>query len=203
MTTFSASFDTRAFDAQIKRLSEIDQYGSFGRALSRAGQSMRKQAIFEAQSVLNLKAGPIRDVVDTRRVNRGDLKADLVITGRNQPVYEFKGVRQLGIPGRRTAGLRTRGGVSVQIKRTGARKVIRTAFIATMPSGKVGVFRRRINPSTGRSRTASLPIDLLFSTSVREALEDRSMQGRILKAGLDRFRPELAREITRRLGGSA
>lgn len=185
MTAFSATFDANALNDQLKQLARMDQFGAFSRALSRAGQSMRKQALVEVQSVLNLKAGPIRDVVNTRRVDRRDLAAELHITSRAVPIMEFRGTRA------------TRRGLSVQVKKGGSRRVIRSGFRATMRSGKELALRRRF--VTGGSQVRRLPLDTLFSTSVRQVLEDRSMQRRILDAGLARFRPELAREVQRRL----
>lgn len=203
MTTFSATFDANALNRQIQDLSKMNQWAAFARALARAGQSMNKQAIFEVQSVLNLKAGPIREVVRIDRQDRRALVAQLRITGRASEIIDFKGVRQVGQVGaRRSLGKGRVGGVGFQAKKTGSRRVIRSAFIATMPSGKYGVFRRRINTATGKPRTASLPIDLLYSTSPRQVLEDQAMQRRILDAGVARFGPELTREVTRRLGGS-
>ena len=64
--TFTAEFDTRALDRQLRRLSRSQQFGANSRALKRAQQSMRKAATKEVQEELNLKSGPIRDVVQAR-----------------------------------------------------------------------------------------------------------------------------------------
>lgn len=189
MTTFSAQFDANALNVQLKDLSKINQWGAFRRALSRAGQSMRKQAITETRSVLNLKTGPVRDVVNLKRVERRELSADLVVTSKGLRLGEFTGTRK------------TRRGLSVQPKKGGGRKIIRSGFlIRGRSSGKVLAVRRRFKAGEGGAQVGRLPLDDLYSTSVRQALEDRGMQRRILDAGLRRFGPELAREVTRRLG---
>lgn len=188
---FTATFDANALNNQLRSLSRMDQFGSFSRALSRAGQSMRKQAIVEVGSVLNLRAGPVRDVVNLRRVERRDLSANLVVTAKGLRLGEFKGVRQ------------TRRGLSVQPKKRGARKILRSGFlIRGRSSGKILAVRRRFRSGESGPQFGRLPLDDLYSTSVREALEDERMQRRILDAGLRRFGPELQREITRRLGGA-
>lgn len=185
MTTFSATFDANTLNTQLKELSRLNQFGAFSRALSRAGQSMRKQAIQESQAVLNLKAGPIRDVVNVKRVSRKDFVADLVITAKGVGLHEYKGTRE------------TKRGLSVQVKKGGSRRRVRSAFLATMRSGKELAVRRRF---AGAEQVRRLPLDVLFSTSVRQAFEDRPMQRRVLDAGLVRFRSELTREVRRRLG---
>lgn len=189
MTT-RAVFDTGKLDKDLQTLvrmtSRSDQFGALSRALSRAGQSMRKQATKEAQAVLNLKSGPIRDVVKTQRVRRSNLAADLRVIARAQPVIGFKGTRQ------------TRKGLSVQIKKGGARRVIGGAFKATLRSGKASGFQRRRLP--GGKRAGRLPIDIVYSSSVRQVLNDPPRQARILGEGRDRFRSEFRREILRRLG---
>lgn len=57
----------------------------------------------------------------------------------------------------------TKKGVAVEINK-GSRKVIRSAFLATMKSGHKGVFRR-----TGKNR---LPIKEAFTTKVSDAFRD-------------------------------
>jgi hypothetical protein len=192
MTTFSASFDANALGRQLHELSQVDQWGAFGRAITRAGQSMRKQAIQEAQSVLNLPAGPIRDVIEVKRHVRRSMSADLLIRSLPQPIIGFKGTREVKRYGRPA-------GVSVKVKKSGPRKVIRSAFMATMSSGKIlAVERKKLG---GGKRVPRLPIKIVYSTNARQALDERPSQTRILEAGLKRFAPELNREIKRRLGG--
>lgn len=184
--TIRATFETAAFERQLRRLSRGQQFAAANRGLKRGGQTMRKVATSKVQSVLNLKTKPIRDLVTLRRVNRRSLVADLVIDPKSQPIIGFKGVRQ------------TNKGVSVQIRKGGARRVIRSAFKATMPSGHTGVFRRRKDSATGRL-VGRLKIDELRSTSVRQVMEDRKIQRRVLDAGRDRFTKEFRREVRRRL----
>lgn len=57
-----------------------------------------------------------------------------------------------------------KAGVQIQVNRSGARALVRSAFLATMRSGHRGVFRRR-----GDKR---LPIDELFTTRVSDVFGD-------------------------------
>lgn len=185
MTTFSATFDTKAFDAALRGISRVAQFQVLGRALRRSQQTMTKVAIQEVASELNVRSGTIRRAIDVRRVERYSLSAELRIRSIGAPLIGFAGTRQ------------TRRGVSVQIKKNGTRKVIRSAFIATLRSGKRSVFQRRLNAAGGQVRR--LPIDILFSTSVRQSLEDRLKQTRILSAGRETFVKEFSRELSRRI----
>ncbi len=184
---FTATFDTRALDRQLQMLSRRDQFDALGRSLRRAQQTMRKVAVAEVQKDLNIKAKQVRDAVEVRRVRSRDTSATVRIVSKGEEIIGFNRTRQV------------RRGVSVQVKKTGGRKVIAGAFIATLRSGKKSVFRRRFNTAT-RKRAPRLPIDIVYTTSVRQSLTDKGKQERILAAGRDRFIKEFRREIKRRLG---
>ena len=94
----------------------------------------------------------------------------------------------------------TRQGVRVRIKQS---KLIKGAFIQTMPSGHKGVFWR-----TGKFGRRGKPklerIEQLFSLSLPQAVE--LVLGGMEKFSLGRYRIELAREIkfrTARASGAA
>lgn len=190
---FTATFDANGFEKQLAKLSRLDQFGAFGRSLNRAGASMRKQAIEEAQAVLNLKAEPIRDVITFNRVYRGDFAADVRIAWKAVPLHKFKGTRKT-----------VKRGLSVQIKKTGSRKFIRSGFMATMPNTKLDddsaivlAVRRRFK--SGGKQWGRTPLDVLYSTNVRQTFNDDAMQRRVLDAGFRRFNREMIYEINRRL----
>ncbi len=66
----------------------------------------------------------------------------------------------------------TRKGVTVAVN-NGARKLIRSAFVATLKSGHEGVFMRR-----GKGR---LPIDEKFSTRISDVFKDEGMIPAVFK----------------------
>lgn len=190
--TIRAVLDAGKLEKDIQTLirmsSKQDTYGAMGRSLRRATQSMTKQATAEAQAVLNLKTGAVRDVVRVKRIRQRELGAEVEIKAISQPVIGFKGTRQ------------GRKGVSVQINKGGARRVIAGSFIATLRSGHVDAFKRRRLP--GGLIAGRLPIDVIRSRSVRQVLEDEPRQARILGAGKVRFQTEFQRELIRRLGAA-
>ena len=98
------------------------------------------------RSVYNIKA---RDIdIRIKKANRTNAYAVLTIPTARTPLIKF---------GARWKSYRTPIGASVMVRK-GNRKKIRGAFIATMPSGHTGVYRR--------DGSGSLPIDELESLSV-------------------------------------
>lgn len=72
----------------------------------------------------------------------------------------------------------TRRGVTVAVN-NGKRKLIKSAFVATLRSGHTGIFRRR-----GKAR---LPIDELFTTRVSDVFDDTGMVPAVQERALDVF----------------
>jgi hypothetical protein len=115
--------------------------GALNRAIRRAfTESSRK-----VREVYNVKAKDVKKYTKIRRATGANPSAELRIKGQRLPVMVF-GARQ------------TAKGVSVRIKKKGGRKLIRSAFIRTLKSGKTSVFRRR---QKGSKLVPRLPIDLL------------------------------------------
>jgi hypothetical protein len=98
----------------------------------------------------------------------------------------------------------TRDGVSVQVK--GQRKRIKSAFVATMPSGHIGVFVRkpdaRHKPVSvgGHTRSSALPIRELFGPSIGGAFATETVRQALLKSIEENFKRRLAHEIKRLAG---
>lgn len=126
-------------------------------ALNRVVRSARTQVSRDIRDVYNMKARDVSRVITVSQSSPKRLIAILKTAGRNIPLIFFD-AKQKNI------------GVSVKIKR-GARKTIRGAFLATMPSGHTGVFMRK---GKGRLpikelRTIGLPA-MFNSKLIREKL---------------------------------
>ena len=99
------------------------------RALNRAAKSVQVQAAREIREAgYNLKASRIKKALTVRQANANVLQAGIRAIGRPISLYEY-GARS------------TSKGVSVNVKE--GRKLIKHAFIATMPTGHTGVFMRK------------------------------------------------------------
>jgi hypothetical protein len=110
----------------------------------------RKAATQQVRQVYAVKAGDLKDHTKIYRANRSRPEAKLVIRGRKMPIILF-GAKQKA------------KGTTVRIKKAGGRKLIQSAFIATMKSGKIQVWLRK-----GKSR---LPIRQLFTVSPPKMFE--------------------------------
>ena len=156
-------------------------------ACNRAAASVRAEAVRIMRKVYpGFKAAAIRATMQIIRATQMRPTATVRVRGRRTPLIDFS-ARQ------------TRVGVSVRIR---ARKVVKGAFIATMPSGHRGVFRRtgkfglRGNPK--RERIAELK-----TLSVPQALEQEQVLVLLKEFALARYELELKREIKFRTARAA
>jgi hypothetical protein len=146
--------------------------GAVTRSLNKTATTVRNEASTEIRKIYNLKAGVIKKQIKIKKANRANPTAIISASGRPIPLIEF------------TARQR-KAGVSVLIKR-GQRKVVRSAFIAKMPSGNVGVFQRK-----GKLR---LPIRELFSISLPRVFTSKAIFAALVKIARQRFPVVFAQE---------
>lgn len=133
------------------------------RALNNAGRSAINKILIQGRNiasrkvrdVYNVKAKILKDNTVIRRASNRSLEGQLIIRGRKLPLIAF-GARKV------------RRGTTVRVKKSSGRKLIRHAFIATMPSGKVHVWMRR---GPGR-----LPIDAKFTISPAGMFENEGVK---------------------------
>ena len=112
----------------------------------------RNAAQRKMREIYNIKAKTLKDHTVLRRATNRTQEGQILIKGRKLPLIAF-GARQV------------RRGTTVKVKKSGGRKLIRHAFIASMPSGKIHVWMRR-----GPSR---LPIEGKFTISVAGMFENQ------------------------------
>lgn len=150
------------------------------RALSRTMTGARKTASQAMREDYNVKAGYIREHMETRV--RQD-EAVLELFGGPIPLREFA-PKPSGIPKRKL-----RKALSVEVKR-GERKEVKGAFMAQMGSGHLGVFRRE-----GQSR---FPIKELYSLSVPQMFGDQHSDRaeQVQEYSQERFQREIEHEIS-------
>lgn len=170
--------DVNALVLTLRDLKQQTIDGATVRALNRTATTVRAEAARLIREEYNLKVGTIKDQIRIERATRQRLAAKVIASGRPIPLIEF-------------SPNQTRDGVTVKVKQS--RKLIRHAFIATMPSGHQGVYIRR---GFGNDRAPRLPIDQLFSISLPVAFTRKQ----ILKALVDVVRrrfPEAFRQEAR------
>lgn len=132
-------------------------------ALNTTATQGRTQSIRSIATELNVRKGLLREknrivIIKTfKSIPIARMKAIIKYSNKPLGIIDIIGVRQIKRKG---------GGVAVTIKKRKGRRLIRRAFIATMPTGHRGVFVRT-NPrraSEGK-RDDRLPIRELFTSS--------------------------------------
>jgi len=174
---FTAKVDDKALIAALIGLGK-EVGPALTRSLNRAATSVKTEASRTIREELNLKAGAVSKSIHVGRASAGSPEASIRIAGKQVPLIGFIGTRQV------------RKGVSVKVKRSGSRKVIAHAFIATMKSGHRGVFTR--DKGAGR-----LPISEMFSIAVQQALKGANIE-KLLTLARNRIRTELKSQIAYR-----
>jgi hypothetical protein len=156
------------------------------RALNKTGQQVKTQAAREIRGAgYNVKIGEIKKSINLIRANATTLTA--IVKARGKPIGLIQyGARAIS------------SGVSVQVKN--GRKVIKHAFIATMPSGHKGVFLRvgvghRKVIKGGKVTWHGLPIQELFGPSIPSAFINKTVQQALAAAVREKFPRLLKHEI--------
>ncbi len=122
------------------------------RSVNKVGVSARRRVVDGIRQTVAIKAKDLRHrYVTLRKANYRRMYATIHISGGRIPLIRW-GARQL------------KRGVSYRINRSGGRKKISGAFIATMDSGHQGVYKRR-----GKAR---LPIDELHGPSIPQVFQN-------------------------------
>ena len=140
------SFRIKRDTAEVERLLKHLSKGAdkvLTRALNKTIKSVERKAVQGMAKDLRLTQKTVRKSVKLFRARWNFKVASITVSGKRIPIYAF-GARQV------------RGGVTYK-GRSGGRKLIKGAFIARMPSGHMGVFKRK--------GSARLPIQELLGPS--------------------------------------
>ena len=143
-------------------------------ALNRAADQAKTQAKREMVKKYSFRSTDVGNTMIVYKANAGRVEATVMSKGRRTPLLKM-GARQ------------TKKGVTVRIGKE--RKLIPSAFIATMKSGHKGVFRRLTKKS--------LPIKELWTISIPEGFGSQevmdAMKTKMVEAFHKRFEHELRR----------
>ncbi|MDR3414208.1 MAG: phage tail protein [Formivibrio sp.] len=176
-------------DRAISKLAHVPsevQDKALPRALNKTASQAKVQASREIRNAgYGLKVSEIKKAIAIRRANRSDLVASVYASGRPIALINYN-ARQ------------TKAGVTVSVKN--GRKLIRGAFIATMPSGHTGVYERvgsghKKVMHNGAAQWRGLPIKELFGPSIPSAFMNETVQNALVTAIRERFPRLFAHEI--------
>lgn len=156
------------------------------RALNKTAAEVKVEASRRIRDAgYNIKASAIKRQIDIRKASRSDLRAIVRAAGRSIPLIEY-GARE------------TSNGVTVSVK--SGRKLIRHAFIATMPGGHKGVFIRigkdhKKVMRNGKQIWSGLPIKELYGPSIPAAFSNQVVQDALQSKIAQRFPRLLEHEV--------
>ncbi len=152
------------------------------RALNKVAAQAKVAASKEIRAAgYNMKAATIKQKITIKRAVSGDAVVVIRCSGRPLPLIQF-GARE------------TKSGVSVSVKH--GRKLIKGAFIATMPTGHQGVYVRVGNQHKKvNGKWHGLPIKELFGPSIPAAFGNEVVQSALVRLVREKFPSILEHEI--------
>lgn len=162
------------------------------RAVNKTMTGIRTDAVQEIYNVLNLTKKRIRRDFAIRKMTWSSPEARIVSIGKPVSLTTFSGTREV------------KSGVSVKVKRTGSRKIIKRAFIeATKGGSKQAFWREYQGPRTmfrpGVSyarlpRKYRYPIRRLTGPRIQDIYDDPMVMNKVMKKADDRLSKNLDRE---------
>ncbi len=152
------------------------------KAISRALNKVADQAKVQASREIidcgyKLKSATVKKSIVVRHAGQGQLEARVKASGKPIPLINYN-ARQKS------------GGVEVSVKE--GRKLIKGAFIGTMPTGHVGVFQRiggghKKVTKNGKEYWSGLPIKQLYGPSIPAAFANQKVQSALIALVKERF----------------
>jgi len=181
------SFDGQGLDDVMRLLRALpDQVQTriLNRVLNNVATFARSNAVRQVNAEINLSQASIRRFTSITRSNFSSLQSRVTITGEPIPLILFR-------PSMLSNGL------SLRVRRTGARERLTESFITNVGSNQnnlhTGIFRRRFNTSTGR-RVGRLQIDERFGPSIPAVFQNNGIEITVPASG-QRITNEANRQI--------
>ncbi len=180
MVDFRIDTNLTLIESQLERFGEKASGKATARSLNKTATGARAQASKLARQHLAVKQKDLKPGFKLFKASPSRTRAVLSISAWPIPLRLF--------PHSQVAA-----GVSVKILKQGGRKVVKTAFMATMGStGHEGVFIRKLR-SSGRAKR--LPIEETRTKAISQVIEDPKR----LKAIADQAEIRYAKELTNQL----
>ncbi len=176
-----ARLDTKGLDVWRNRKLIRALTAAASKAGSETIRKLRTEASRTVRSKKKIRAGAVRKGLPIffprSKKDLDSLIWRLDVSGQLAPVISYPGVRQ------------TKKGVSVRINTSGARKLIPSAFVATMPNGHRGVFRKttKAGPWRRGAQGQALPIEELFTSRVVDVFNDAGVVPGLQRMAGDAF----------------
>lgn len=174
-----------------KELSRKSLQRAAARSLNRTATSVRAEATQRVRQEISLKSGDVKDTMTIRKatasMSLSKMVALLDIKIRAIPLFKFGAApKKVKTP----AGQRV--GVTVKVKKQ--RKLVPGAFIATLKSGKQGVFWRG-SKTAYRKDAGRFPIHHRLSTSVADVFKGQGFIKDLQAYARETFRKNFSSEL--------
>lgn len=176
--------DTRKVTEALQAIGENLAGRALRRAIARSTDAATTAGSRAVREDLNVSAAGAKRAMRVRKTN---IEGLIYASARPSGLVNF---------GART----TKRGVSVKIRRGGARELFRHAFIAAGKSGNVQVFERK---RVGSGFAKRLPIRSLNTASIASQLQKDQAIRRMRDAAAQVFETTLQHELSRAIGKAA
>ena len=175
--------DDRALKEIEKKLGEISHRapGVMSSSLNRTVTNISSNIRKEVRERYHIKAGDIRNTIETKKASSGSLSASVISKGRTIPLDKFK-------VNPKTANPRRKKQLKIAVKKDGVKQVL-GAFISDLHGLKV--FKR--------SSKKRLPIERLFGPSVPQMIKNESISEKVESEAVITFDKRVTHEINRML----
>lgn len=201
LASVSVRTDVKRAVVEIHKLrDDVSKKATF-RALNRALNKVATETGREIRKVYNVRQRAIMNALRKRRAHTKSLYARLIVEGARLGLIEFaaRAVNPWNVKGRKR---KPGGGVSVQIKVAGGRKVIQGAFITAATANNArGGGSAGMRQVWRRAGAARLPIRNLRSLSVPQAFANEAVLRALRTVASDTFNKNFAQQIRFLTGG--
>jgi len=189
MLQLDAKITTNSTTSLLKHLNNAIN-NAIASATMEAGKYVEAQIAKEIKAELSLSDDLINDAISIKPVHNG---VEIIIDSDDVKELEVSNRRHF-IPIIKFQPRQVKSGVSIKIK--GKRKVMRSAFIATMPkTGYKGIFRR---VKIGATRVPRYPIkEIKWSTGIETVAADK-VEG-VAKSTITRFKVQLQKDLNKNI----
>ena len=167
--------DDRAMRKFVRTMPQAGKR-SQARALNKAITQTRTKAAREVAEKRNILVGRAKREMRIQRATFTRPEAALIARGEPIPVIDVKGAKR-----------QTKRGVTAKIDGKGKPHLFEGAFIAVMPSGHKGVFKRK--------RDSSLPILELKLPSIAATMVNEGVEAKLRAFAIPAYEAELIRLI--------
>jgi hypothetical protein len=201
LASVSVRTDVRRAVLEIRDLRETVATKATFRALNRSLDKVATETGREIRKVYNVRQRAITSALRKRRAHSKSLFARLIVEGVRLGLIEFaaRAVNPWNVKGRRR---KPGGGVSVQVKVGGGRKLIQGAFItAASANNATGGGSEGMRQVWRRAGAARLPIKNLRSLSVPQAFANQAVLAALRRVADETFHKNFSQQIRFLTGG--